>query len=262
MSEILQSINEWFKEKTSSPLYFVFILTFIGWNWRSFYVLFFESESLLETSKIEYIEKFSRVYYQIPYLGSWSDLLVHPFNWLLVFIFVFSVPIIFTYLLIWKFPYLLNLAHKQSLLFEFDRKKEFHKQNTEYQVFVSKKKIEEAEAVEKKVEAQEKINEILSDEDKWILEYEEIKSPALITALQNAEHVVYSYSGYFTRKFDQNNNFRKLFNPEQLSILDLYDLVIVLENDILEFTPKGKFFLKKLKQEVVEQEKQFRNSSK
>lgn len=261
MPEIFHSISDWFKEKTSSPLYFVFALAFIGWNWRSFYVLFFESTNLLSDPRIEYVEKFSRVYYQAPYEGVWGDVFFHPLNWFLIFIFIFSVPVIITYLIVWKLPHLLNIAHKKSLSFKFDRKKEFHRQNTEYQLFVSQKKIEEAEAVEKKNQAQEIINQNLSEEEKWVVEYEEINSPSLTTALHNAEHIVYSFRGLFTRQFNKDDTYRKLFNPDQLALLDLYDLVQVLENDILEFTPKGKFFLKKLKQEKVNLEKQMMNSS-
>lgn len=107
MDEICNSISKWFKEKTTSPLYGIFIFSVVLWNWKFFYVLFWQGEEKLSIPKIEYIQ---------------ATLLIHQNFWQhLVHFLVF--PLVSTYVAICWLPIVSNWAHKKHIEFFYERKK-------------------------------------------------------------------------------------------------------------------------------------------
>lgn len=231
MPELLKSISEWFKEKTTSPLLATFILYFLLWNWKIFYFLFWQDQTALLRPKI----------FSVDYFYDKFDFAI--FNWL------YSVvtPIIATYLVIVYFPKLNHWAYKISISNLFQRKGYYRDSELKYQELKNIKlgKLVEAKEEQKKVE--EKLQAVLSEEDKWDLEYEKAESVALINALKNAEDIIYGFNGWFSRKFDESGD-RKILDPNQLALLDLWGLVDI-DGDRVSFTLKGKHFLKRIKTE-------------
>jgi hypothetical protein len=96
-SNALSSI---FKERTSSPFYGSFILSWCVCNWRIIYVTLFVDEELTG-NKINYIERF--------YLDNPINLIVLP---------AFS-----TFALVWLIPVISNKAYKASLAFSSERRR-------------------------------------------------------------------------------------------------------------------------------------------
>ena len=166
MNEVFNSITEWWKEKTTSPLYGTFIFSVILWNWKFFYVLFWQDQSVLSLPKIEYVEQ-----HFLNYSGFWLNLSIH-FLWFLI------LPAMSTYIIIWWIPLLTNLAHKVSTQFYFNRKGIFddlslnydnrrleyeHKQKRNMERFLEVKK--------EQIATGKKIEHTLTDEDRWRVEF-------------------------------------------------------------------------------------------
>lgn len=55
ITETKQSINSILYERISSPLFGTFILTWVIWNWKILFTLFFVSEEILKINKVDYI---------------------------------------------------------------------------------------------------------------------------------------------------------------------------------------------------------------
>lgn len=105
MNEILSSIIKWFKDRTASPMYGTFVFSVILWNWKFFYLLFWQSEDKLGLPKIEYIQN--------NYLNQqtyWQHLLHF-----LIF------PLVSTYVIIWWLPILNNWAFKKHMYYHYQR---------------------------------------------------------------------------------------------------------------------------------------------
>lgn len=250
MEELIKSLTGWFKEKLSSPLYFIFIFAFISWNWKTFYILFFEDSILLKSTHVEYVQQFSRIYYQIPYQGNLIDLFLHPFNWILVILFIFAVPIIVTYLFIWELPKLNSLAHKTYLTYEFIRKAEFHKQNTVFQETVAGEKEKESKALKRQVVAKEEITSQLTKEEKWEIEYENFKKNKTFLSFNSILNSIYKNEGQIS--IVQDGQWVRIINANILATADSLDLILISKRnnyEYVELTEKGKYFSKKYLEE-------------
>ncbi len=108
------NLSDWFKdvgsqvsERVRSPLYSVFILSWITTNWKAFYVTVFENSKTLGASKLAYIEN-----------------TLYPIDSCLTYCKLIVVPAIFTGLFIWWFPQLVFKAFKVTEKFSQERRVE------------------------------------------------------------------------------------------------------------------------------------------
>lgn len=250
MEELIKSLTEWFKEKLSSPLYSVFIFAFISWNWKTFYILFFENLEQFKVTHLEYAKEFSRIYFQIPYHGNFIDILLHPLNWFIAIFFIFTIPAIVAYLFIWQLPKISNLAHTTHLNYEFKRKLEFHRQNTIFQGKIADEKEKEVTAITRQVIAKKEITNQLTQEEKWEIEYEKFKKNSLFFSFSSILKSIYNEEGRIT--IIQNSKWVRIIGANILAIADSLDLISISKRDnyeYVELTEKGKYFSKKYLEE-------------
>jgi|GEM_PF-3055558 len=254
------SITEWFKEKTSSPLYGVFIISYVVCNWKKFYVLFWEFGAPSSGTRLEFLNNNI-----LPFNG--SGLWLYPSvlaNWVSGLI----APVIITIIIIKYAPYFEKWAHNLHLDFYFERKKNSKIKEQDYEEFFSahlknvvlekEKQVASAQSVEGLTE---QINSLLSqvtelqgkqehelitpEERRWGEEFDTGRKNLLqVSSLQKAKEAIYRRSGAVSTE-----NMGRIVGPDELAFLDSHGLVTFLDGNTISFTPKGKFFLKQAFQE-------------
>ncbi len=249
------SLKEWLKDKNNSSIYFTFVFSFIAWNWQFFYTLFFISVDDFsgKVSLIDYALSRAHIL-QTPLtlfgIDFWDQDVLAP---IINFFWLFSIPAIVTYLMLWRIPWLNVLAHRKSLIFFFQRKSELDRQKSIYY----KNKSQEATSqlntlkeLEKKSEAKVKLEKSIDDnssyEDKQKQELTEfMNQKGNLVALRRANELVYKYRGYYETEPSKI----RYIDPEALSKLDVNGLVEWADSSVdrINFTDKGKFFLRNLK---------------
>ncbi|MFN3756746.1 MAG: hypothetical protein ACK4RM_07310 [Flavobacterium sp.] len=101
VSELRKSINSILYERTTSPLYGTFIISWIVFNWKIFYVSFFIDEATIKPiNKIDYI---------ISNCNDWKLLILYP--------------VISTIILVTIIPFFANLAYLVYLYYESQKRK-------------------------------------------------------------------------------------------------------------------------------------------
>lgn len=91
MDEFRKFINSILHERTATPFYTTFLISWLLWNWRPLYVTLFISESYISGNKLDYI---------IPMFGWWVGLVF---------------PLISTALIIFGLSYVANITYRFSL---------------------------------------------------------------------------------------------------------------------------------------------------
>ncbi|HCC04956.1 TPA: hypothetical protein DEP58_01455 [Patescibacteria group bacterium] len=256
MTDIMDSFSEWFKEKHNSSVYGIYIIAFIAWNWRMFYVLFLEDNIVGDVTTLSYAEKFS---HHLEKFNTGYFLLDNEVvSFVLNHIILFGVPLIVTYFAIWWLPYMNNLAHERQLKFYFERRSLFDSENTKYQRLKNSKLKEFNEVTkeqtkilkdivtesEKKLEIEENVaGNIYAREASWDMEYKKLNEYFKQKVLKNISEMVYKYGG---KLVDSWNN--STIQTDELAYADTNGLLELKKNtsDIYQLTEKGKYFLKKI----------------
>ena len=247
-------MKEWFKEKNNSSIYFTFIFTTITWNWKFFYALFLSPEQdILNLSSIDYALSVSRFLERL-YFSTHSFIFDSLILGIVNFFLFFSVPALFSFLMIWYLPHVNVLAHKKSLQFFFKRKSEYDLQNSSYLENKNKetgKQIKTLREIEIKSQTKANIEkDIKSKESPEEAVKSDINTFASnefnLKALKRANEIVYSNNGYYTT--DSGYGTRENFiEPAYLSKLDVNGLISWVDSaNRIEFTERGKVFLRHL----------------
>ena len=229
MTDVLGSIGKWFKDRTISPLYGTFVLSMILWNWKFFYILFWEGESYLSLPKIEYVQK---------YILNSQNIWQH----LLYFIFI---PALSTYAIVWWLSYASNWAHKKHLEFYYKRKLILDEAKLDYERR-EKNNLESISVVKKEqAVAKKEIEKNSTREEKWREEMLDwISNSQNVTALQTATQIIYKTSGRYDTDNRGYNDSYTFIAPDHLSRLDAIGLIDIDNNsNKIAFTEKGKYFL-------------------
>lgn len=231
MNDIFNSIAKWFQEKTSSPLYGTFLFSVILWNWKFFYVLFWQSEEKFLLPRIEYV--------QINILNQES--FSHHFSYFLV------LPLISTFIILFWLPILSNWAHKKHTYFYFGRKLNFIKERLDYE----KKEKDILQLIsdikDEQVKIKEEIEKHTTEQEKWEEEFKLLKRNKLYPKLIQLKNVIYSNSGN-THKIQLHGRYEPIIELDVLAFADTNHLIIITGEDIstkIQLTDKGRFFLGK-----------------
>lgn len=237
MEDFWSAFTSWFKEKTNSPLYFTYFIFVTLWNWQFLYFLFIEDESLSLFARVAYTEKLY-----------WNPFVFEAFNWLLNLSWHFLPPVIFTIGAVLYLPKVNSWAHKIYVSNYFDRKREFDSQNLSYETSKTKalKQTAQERATQKK--EQRKIERTLTQEEKWSEESLRLfNNQKNIEAMKVAYKAIYSTNGLFSGSSQYLGSSKTYIPPDLLSRLDSLEIVKISTPDSrIEFTQKGKFFLKSL----------------
>ena len=221
MGSLWESLLAWLKERTASPLYGTYIITTIIWNWKFFYVLFFQDQSSLSVPKIDYVTaKF------LPDSNFWHIVGHIAYFWI--------PPIVITYLIIWWMPIITNLAYKVSADYHFQRKLAFDKANLEYERRQKDILGQLVTVKEAKVATEKKIERATTERERWESEYQLFKKNNIFFRFGDVLNTIYRFQGYLGQY--------KL-SPDILAVVDSRGL-ITLDNDRnqIELTEKGKYF--------------------
>lgn len=257
--DLLEGFKEWFREKNTSSLYVVFLLSYFAWNWRFFYGLTANHENLPESiNNLQYAESLRHgvaiINTRLP--DFFDFILLQIIN----FCGAFLIPITTTFFVIWYLPYVNSVAHKKGLKFFYDRKIEYHKQNNIYMEEKSKiLKVQGQQTAEnidllKDLEIKQKeelaLHEKIRNENpqsEWEHEFQIfIKSNSNISAIKKANIILYKNSGYYdTSDTNRVNYIFALY----LSSLDVNGIIeLDSERSTLNFTKKGRYFLKRMQE--------------
>lgn len=233
MNDTWHSFFEWWKEKTSSSLYFTYIISFLVWNWKSVYVLIMGSPNVGFWFKLEYIARF------LPCTASGWLCSILNHSW------VFIPPVIITFVIIKWLPILNRIVHKIEVEEYFKRKGAYDTAKTRYNSSRIKEletqvgtKEKEIELVEKISKAEEQINKNLTQEEKWNREFHQFKNTKIYLNFESFLKQV--YGGY---------NYTQNFDSESIAIADAFSLIDIEKDDKVYLSDKGKYFSKLFSQE-------------
>ncbi len=235
MKDFTDSLVAWWREKTNGPLYFTYTVFVLGWNWKSIQVLL-DSPTLFKHPRIEYINS----YIQLHFFGPGLDPLLNA-GWSLV------PPAFLTYLAIEFLPYVNAWSHNVHLHHYFNRKEAWDKAQLEYERNKTTTLQQRTEVKREQTKAQTELNKVLSEDEKWEEELIALQNDMLLAqAMGSAYMAVYRTGGSYNSNTQSFNGYSETFiQPEQLARLDVLDL-IKATGDRITFTPKGKYFLKRL----------------
>jgi hypothetical protein len=239
IDDLKKSFNEIIYERTTSPLYGTIITSWLIWNWRIIYLIFFVSEKKIEGHKIDYI------------LDNYSNI-----EHILIF------PLISTILLITVVPFLSNGAFWLSLKFnkwKVDQKNKVDKK----QLLTLEQSISLREEISKQEERSGKLvenkNLEIAQLQNQLEEYKNNKPTALETVINSAQHDAYSDIEKLAEriKTDQKelNQYEKVLSLIQagyqltdrgdidvkfIALLESYDVIENKANGVYKFTDLGK----------------------
>ncbi len=222
------------KERFANPLYGTYLISVILWNWKFFYILFLQSEDKLIVPKIEYIQFVLDRYEFWQHISSF-----------IIF------PSISTFIIIKYLPYLINEVEKVSLIFFYKKESirdtkrlEYESEKTNNLKLISKKKEEQKDLnteIDKNTSIKEK-QEIWSQE---YLKYKEKNSLILF----KIKETIYNNNGAIIKYNNRTRDYERIIDSEELASADLNGLVEINgsdNNQSINLTPKGKFFLLRL----------------
>ncbi len=227
-NEIVDSVKQELGRRMLSPVFGTFVIYWTIFHWQFLVSLFFvSSEQIWQSERMLKTD-----YLKISYMN-WSD----PYFYLA---WVFSV--LMTVLTIWKFPdWFLLKADQLDTDYRVEREK--IRINGEKEIIgkeiakevISTKKIQKEIT---KVQTANKLSETLTDEQKWLIEYEEFKKHQLFKEYSQILNCVYKNGGYL-----QSGT---TVDPDVLAIADVKELVdFMRDENRIALTKKGKIFADK-----------------
>ncbi len=252
VNDFWSSLAEWLKEKTSSPIWGVFIVAYVVCNWKKLYVLFWEYGAPTAGTRLEFLNNelfpFHGEGWQLypSILGNWASELV--------------LPIVITFFIIKYIPHIEKWAHDLHLYFYFERKKNFKKKELEYEKFSSQhiqnvliekeKQIESAQSVE---ELTKQINSLLSqvselqrkesndvispDDARWEMEFERFGKSNIFKKFSQIVDAIYKHDGYVsTFDFELDKDILAFSHTNGL---------VEKDGNQITLSAKGKYFAKR-----------------
>ncbi|MFA6458159.1 MAG: hypothetical protein WCV72_02085 [Patescibacteria group bacterium] len=247
MKELCSSLADWWKEKTTSPFYGTFFMALVFWNWKIFYVLFFEDAAIIGEPKIKYVSENYLSFLSHFNFCLWKPLCVYPtiniLDWIFMILFHLVPPFGIALLLIWIFPKFTNKLHNKSLDFHFERQSAFRNKTIEFEKEESKGLKEIKKEVEKQADTQKeisatktKIKESKTPEQIWDGEFEKLKDNSLFSNFGKLKDCIYRNSGYCSESY-----------KDVIPFFHVNEIVEYKKNkeNTIELTEKGKYFMKK-----------------
>lgn len=238
---VIELISSYF-DRTKSRLLTVYFAWLAIIHLPIIYTAIFIDQSLLYEKtgmlKNEYI---SDKYYNFP--TGWF--------WMLYIVLATMVPALLTWLIIWILPKtVIKRAYERELIDQSDRdsiriqkEAELEKLRTK----VVKSQVETAENEQKAVVTKAETESIESKT--WLTDYREFKASKYFTGFNEVIRSVYEYGGAVKESYNQfSNEYDFELKPSMLAYIDSLELVIFNKSDSrhdkIEFTNKGKFFVR------------------
>ena len=231
-NEVVDSIEDICKKRLTSPLYGVFLISWIVCHWNFIFTMFFVSEDKIweatKMLKIDYMSKTFRNY---------SDWKFYLFG---------ALPFLMTYLIIWHFPKWFSLpAYQKEEEYKTKKRKIKIKELNKLKELenTSKEKDIEKLTLEKKESQKKKEIEIIDPTINWKKEFLEFKNSIYYKDFDIILHSIYKKDGSISW-YNSYKNYDSI--PQSI-------LAYGHSNNLIEFGPKqgfiqltkkGKFFVK------------------
>ncbi len=227
MTDILNSVAKWFKERTTSPLYGTFILSVILWNWKFFYILFWQSEEKLNIPRIEYVQ--NHILYNATYFGH--------------IVYFLILPALSTYFIVWWLSYLSNWAHKKHVEFYYDKRLSIDEARLNYEQKEKNNLNKLSNVIKEQARAKVTINNTLTEKEKWRNEMINfvLRDNKYQLAIDKAKKAVYQTEGRFTGNRQEETEYVTYIDIDSLAKLDALELIDI-QNNKMSFSEKGKYF--------------------
>lgn len=229
INDIGKSFCKNLNDRISSPFYGAFMVSWLIWNWKIWYVTFFiDSELLLKKEGILKIDYILKLYPQETLLeNGFIRLIILPFLSAWFFVYIFSKVTC-------KF-------YERSLETENKNKLAKNKKDKEFLESVGEKlEVEKSILIKQAEVKEEKIKSEKSQEEKWLDEYNQFKQMNIFPSFVYIVNSIYEYSG----RVEAINRAFKI--PQGILVyahtngLVSYDKI----QSRIELTEKGKFFVK------------------
>lgn len=230
-NELSDSISDILKKRLTSPVYGVFLISWIAFHWNFLFTMFFVSEEKIwESTKLLK-----------------NDYLINKFCNLNDWFFYFSwvMPFLMTYLVIWHFPKWISLpAYKKEEEYKTEKRKikirELKKIKKEENILEEEniKKL----TLETKKNKQVKKNEEIDPTKKWESDYLTFKKSRYFNNFDYIIESIYQHKGSI--HFRNENDVWFSIPQETLAYCHSSDLIEITQ-DSISLTDKGKFFVKK-----------------
>lgn len=239
-NEIFKSTRDNMEDKVTSPVYGVFVISWLIVHWKFVYTALFVSEEKIWEATGGMLK---------------SDYLTETFFNFSNFEFYlfFLLPFLFTWLLIWKFPKWVSIpAFRKSQEFEVEKSK--IKLQTMSDILKEQLRIteltEQKTKKEKEIKQQEKEIKKIDPTIEWFNEFNNILPKEKdVQAIKEGSRVIYETNGRFvTNLRNVTSGYSTYISSPSLSRLDALGLIKMVseKRDVMEFTEKGKFFIREL----------------
>lgn len=248
VEEIKESLYNNVKDKISSPFWGTFIISWLIWNWRVWYVTFFvDSELLLSSRNILKIDYVSNFYHWDSFGNSFFSISL-----------ILILPLFSSYLIVFWIPKLTKYYYKKSLEFEYENK--IIKSNKDKQfldienekLIIKGKKLES----ERKVMQQEKILKQIrpekSQEEVWDGDYVNFKQTKYFQEFKLIKESIYNERGATKWNWNNYGRYSNEISADSKAYFDVNEIIKISKvgsNEIISLTEKGKYFMKKYSEE-------------
>lgn len=231
-SEVKKSLEKNLDEKLVSPFWGALIISWIIWNWKAWFILFFIDSNLLMQSKgllkIEYILNF------------------YPLNHLLAIVYSVSFPLLFSYFAVFWLPKITRLYYSKALDFEYENKIIKERKEEKYFSARGSKLMKEKEVLETEKEVEE-IKSERSQDELWTEEYSSFMKSRYFQYMYQLKKCIYQKGGD-TREFIGTVT-QDILLPDFKAFLDTNKIIELINNPSSReraiLTEKGKYFMKK-----------------
>lgn len=239
-NEITDSFRDIMKKRLTSPIYGIFLISWIIFHWNFIFTIFFVSEDKIWNAtgllKNEYLEK------------TYFDFMNFKFYILWI------LPFIITYFIIWWFPKWISIpAFKkdeeyktQKRIIEIIEKKKLEEENVKKLEVITRRTQKERE-----VKEQEKKIEKIDPTVKWQMEYaHQFRGKPFYGKFRYIIDSIYKYNGDIAVENEYGQGFKFEIPRDILVFSHTNDLITIDKKEgKIELTEKGKFFVKQFSSE-------------
>ena len=230
-NEVVDSVEDICKKRLTSPLYGVFLISWIVFHWNFIFTMFFVSEDKIwEATKMLKIDYLSKTFF------NYSDWKFYLFG---------ALPFLMTYLIIWHFPKWFSLP-------AYEKEEEYKTKKRKIKIRELKKiKIRENEFEEQNIKSldletkkseKEKEIEKIDPTKRWRLEYISFRRSKFFKDFNMILKSLYEGGG----KIGWYDNSKWTIVPKNILAYSHSNDIIKIDakSETISLTEKGKFFVK------------------
>lgn len=236
MENIINSLKENLKDRISSPFYGAFIISWLIWNWKIWYITFFiDSDLLLATQSILKIDYIKNIYE----------------SWIYASLYTVILPLFSSYLIIFWLPKMTHMFYEKYLEYENQNNITKLKKEKEFLKEKAAKLEEEKNVLQKEGEVKIIRKEAQFQEEIWDKEYQNFKESKHFQYFGQLKSSLYEHGGHTW--IWVNNNKRNIIPTDLKAYLNANEIIEFGKDEnhyeVVLLTEKGKYFMKKYTEE-------------